>query len=344
LFNRNLISFATLCCSALVASRSLATPLPLYVLAGQSNMSGWGRVDELPEAMMLPQADVYYYTRGAGFGYLRTTDDDFGPELGFGWTMSAALRQPLAIVKYTKGSSTLAEDWNPDLDDNTYSLLLAHVAKARRYWEAAGYEVQVAGIVWQQGEDDSKRAAMASAYGANLLHFIEQVRLDLDAPDAPFIYGQLRGETHRYRDGVRAAQQAVDAAGVGAYLVETDDLSTWDGVHFDTPSQLTLGRRFATAMLGARSKLAGDVNGDGLVGLADLNAVRNNFGAYGEGDANQDGLIDIEDLNLVRNYFGDSQLAAAAPEPSSWFMAFLGATCLASSRRLKPRLPFACRT
>jgi hypothetical protein len=53
--------------------------------------------------------------------------------------------------------------------------------------------------------------------------------------------------------------------------------------------------------------VAGDANGDGIVNLADLNAVRNNFGASGanvSGDTNGDGLVNLNDLNAVRNNFG----------------------------------------
>jgi streptogramin lyase len=53
--------------------------------------------------------------------------------------------------------------------------------------------------------------------------------------------------------------------------------------------------------------VAGDANGDGIVNLADLNAVRNNFGASGagvSGDTNGDGQVTLDDLNAVRNKFG----------------------------------------
>lgn len=55
--------------------------------------------------------------------------------------------------------------------------------------------------------------------------------------------------------------------------------------------------------------LEGDTNGDGRVDLADLNNVRNNFGAVGPGvlgDANGDNQVNLADLNAVRNNFGAS--------------------------------------
>lgn len=49
----------------------------------------------------------------------------------------------------------------------------------------------------------------------------------------------------------------------------------------------------------------GDVTGDNIVDLADLNAVLGNFGQGGPvGDANGDGAVDLGDLNLVLGNFG----------------------------------------
>lgn len=49
----------------------------------------------------------------------------------------------------------------------------------------------------------------------------------------------------------------------------------------------------------------GDVTGDNIVDLADLNAVLGNFGQGGPaGDANGDGVVDLMDLNLVLGNFG----------------------------------------
>jgi hypothetical protein len=51
----------------------------------------------------------------------------------------------------------------------------------------------------------------------------------------------------------------------------------------------------------------GDVNGDGVVDLNDLNLVLTNFGQNtSDGDANGDGVVDLNDLNLVLTNFGIS--------------------------------------
>ncbi|MFU8828122.1 MAG: choice-of-anchor Q domain-containing protein [Phycisphaerales bacterium] len=51
----------------------------------------------------------------------------------------------------------------------------------------------------------------------------------------------------------------------------------------------------------------GDVNGDGVVNLADLNLVLGNFGTQSfRGDANGDGVVDMTDLSIVLAAFGQT--------------------------------------
>lgn len=72
--------------------------------------------------------------------------------------------------------------------------------------------------------------------------------------------------------------------------------------------------------------LEGDVTGNGVVDMEDLNAVRNLFGqSTMAGEAwPMDGTVDLADLNRVRNGFGSS---VAVPEPSGWAIAVILFSC-----------------
>lgn len=94
-----------------------------------------------------------------------------------------------------------------------------------------------------------------------------------------------------------------------------------------------------------------DVDGDSDLDIADLNAVRNNFGNPGIGDIDESGTVDIGDLNYARNNFGQSQFVLdesftaptglshagvptqAVPEPAAIVLMLIGATALCSMSR-----------
>ena len=69
--------------------------------------------------------------------------------------------------------------------------------------------------------------------------------------------------------------------------------------------------------------IPGDLNGDGLVGSADLDIVRGHWGqtvAAGDlasGDPSEDGVVGSADLDIVRANWGATASASAVPEPAS---------------------------
>jgi len=224
----------------------------VYLLAGQSNMLGRGETSALPAALTGAQHDVMFDDSGA-FDALAPaggSSGEFGPEVLFGRTTADALSsRQIALVKHAVGGTNLASDWDPS-GGPQYTTFINRVDTALQRIRDMGLEPELGGMLWMQGERDSRDQAMADAYQTNLVNFITAVRDHLDEPDLPFIIGlpteSLPPGNYPYQDTVRAAQRYVNESMGSTAIVETADLTLKsDNVHFDGAGQIGLGERFA---------------------------------------------------------------------------------------------------
>ena len=118
----------------------------------------------------------------------------------------------------------------------------------------------------------------------------------------------------------------------------SDNYLNWNSNYFAALDNFFVGP-FDGEIVIEEPGIPGDLNGDGLVGSADLDIVRANWGQEVEvgcllcGDPSQDGVVGSADLDIVRANWG-ARAPAAVPEPGTWMLlAAAGLSLLLGRRR-----------
>ncbi|MCB1638258.1 MAG: sialate O-acetylesterase, partial [Thiothrix sp.] len=191
----------------------------IYLLAGQSNMIGKGKVSELAPHLRRTPANVSFYYQGRQQTLARF--NHFGPEVLLAHQLARALPQDHHIlVKFAATGSRLIQ-WVPG--SPLYQGLLRQLSYVQT---ADGKPATLAAIFWMQGESDARNLAQARAYGERLQHLIQRLRTDTGSPQAPAFIGRINpvSDAFRWRDEVRQQQQQVTQTLPMTYLVETQGL------------------------------------------------------------------------------------------------------------------------
>lgn len=227
----------------------------LFLLVGQSNMAGRGDIapsdrQPHPRVLMLdrdgawvPAIDPMHFDKPAVVG------------VGLGRSFALALTEAdpaitIGLIPAAVGGSPI-DTWQPGV---FYPPTQSHP------WDDALRRARIAlpagtlkGILWHQGESDATRE-LAPGYAAKLHALVARFRSALEAPDVPFIAGQMGRFTvapwDEFRTQVDRAHRELPAQVPHAAFVTSEGLDhRGDEVHFDAASYRTLGRRYAEAYL-----------------------------------------------------------------------------------------------
>ncbi|MDZ4780428.1 MAG: beta-propeller domain-containing protein [Planctomycetia bacterium] len=210
--------------------------------------------------------------------------------------------------------------FHPATDDPDVALSLEHPELAA----PQVVKVLVGDSNWQgefidlleQGAADTSTSPVVGLAGINQIKlvFSEEVQI---SPSDLVVRGR-DGKTYSWYGFEYNAQIATATWTFGPMATDELSITLADAVRdlgrsqLDGDSDGQAGGAFATTI----GILPGDADRSGAIEVADLNTVRNGFGAIGVGllgDVNADDRIDLNDLNLVRNNFGQSLTIAAAP-------------------------------
>jgi hypothetical protein len=213
-----------------LAIPSWSIPIKVFILSGQSNMVGLGKVGT-PEANIATYSKIriYHSLDGAttvsywpklepghtGLPPNTTTPagsvadpySKFGPEFGIAEKLSA--RYPndnLAFIKVAYGGTSLGVGPSSALkwlatDQVLYNWFTDKVSQSLALLAKDPQGYQIWGVFWMQGEQDASEESLAKkgVYGANLKTLVDnKIRTFLNSYPKngtgliPFVYGQIR--------------------------------------------------------------------------------------------------------------------------------------------------------
>lgn len=235
--------------------------MSLFVMAGQSNMSGKGTLPDMQHV------NYHIYVFGNDYRWrlaLEPIDSPFGqvddvskdlyarysPALSFATNLHAM--EPdriIGLIPCAKGETSIME-WQQDYSDQSlYGSCLKRI-------HAAGLAGQVDGIIFFQGEADTVDPNMAphlplavNNYTEMFEKFVTGMRADLGDPNLPVVYAKIGSNknSEKYVNWAMIQKQQESVVLACSAMITSDDLELRDEIHYTTPSYQIIGERFADA-------------------------------------------------------------------------------------------------
>jgi hypothetical protein len=237
-------------------------PPDVFILAGQSNMSGRGLLSDLSAAERMPDPAIRSYGNdGQWHDAVEPLDDatgqidavsadaqaGVGPGLFFARALRVQEHRAIVLVPCAKGGSEIVQWATGGGRDTLYGSCVARV-------RAAGGHL--AGILWYQGETDAEHPrAVAADWHTQFVAVMQGFRRDLDAAHLPVALVELAdapgppdGSVKFPSWGLIQRQQArrmldcsISVSAEGLPLKE-------DRLHLTTAAQRVVGAKLAGAM------------------------------------------------------------------------------------------------
>jgi len=229
-----------------------------WVLAGQSNMQGYGDLVDVaqpdPKVMALDIEGKWAEAKEPLHNWLlnaqaqKINPKGAGLGLSFAKLLVHETNIPIGLLPCAVGGTSM-EQWEPAKKNQGRNSLYGSMLSQIK--DAGG---RVKGLLWYQGEAEAGEAT-AKIYGKVFPAFIAAVRDDLHQPDLPFYLVQLgrfavlNEAAAKYWNAVQEVQRKIPEQIPHTSVVPAVDLETDDAIHIGTQGQIRLGHRLARVAL-----------------------------------------------------------------------------------------------
>ncbi len=203
-----------------------ASKVRVFVLAGQSNMQGfgsisdpendpgsltdviqndvegnWSEIGEVGNWNILEGASLYFAKDGDTIRTNVTVGQGansnlIGPELMFAHQLDAYYDDPVLIIKTAWGGKNLAVDFRPPSAGGTtgdyYNAMIQTVQNVTQnlgteFPDIGLTDFEITGFAWFQGWNDGESEDYLNEYESNLDHLVNDIRNDLGNPNLPVV-------------------------------------------------------------------------------------------------------------------------------------------------------------
>ncbi|KAM3341258.1 hypothetical protein P3S68_028893 [Capsicum galapagoense] len=242
-------------CVSLADNKTRNSSKSIFILGGQSNMSGRGGVVKDIFDGYIPQEcqsnpSILRLTKGLSWEEAKEPihqDIDFYAICGIGHGMSFAdsiLKSDskigeIGLVPCAIGGTNISQ-WSQG--SSFYNQMLNRTRVALQDGGIVG------ALLWYQGESDTWNLEGANLYKSRLEKFFIDICNDLNTPSLPIIQVALASKYGPYTEEIRQAQLGIQLQNVKT--IDANGLKVGpDFVQLSTPSEVQLGQMLAKAFL-----------------------------------------------------------------------------------------------
>ena len=231
----------------------------LYLLAGQSNMAGRGKVEA---ADTITHSRIWMLNKKGEWLLAKEPlhfdkPDVAGVGPGFSFAIKMAEQDKnivIGLIPCAVGGSSIEKWQHAEYFEPTKSYPYDDAVTRTKLAMQIG---TLKGILWQQGESDCD-SLRSIIYSSKLIALVKSFRKDLKIKSLPFLAGTIAPfyeKAHPLAKQVNEAIKGLPAILKRTAVVNTEGLThKGDATHFDSESARELGTRYATVFISTFSK------------------------------------------------------------------------------------------